>query len=311
MDETIVFVSWPFPSSVNSLFQNEAKCKTFFFCENEFFFAWGQENPFHISDLAFSLTLKQRLRATREWRIDLQTTSSTDKQTSFVFVGGVGWRSCYLHEKASRTTCPTCRLSSVSASQKTWWRHRLRLRVFWRFFYGCAVCTLICTFISKPCAAILFALVGVLSCKPLSLVFKTFFRNDICTEEWKGTTEICYISCCFKTWMFKSGLGYTEYSLTLLKQVWEPKAITYAVQEKTKALGSLIISWMFSIVTLKKNISSKCIEITFTFKISWSWDKYITVVSSLSLFMMSVVKASDWAVLHMSSFSLTLQNVLL
>ena len=216
------------------------------------FFVWGQENPFHISDLAFSLTLKQRLRATREWRIDLQTTSSTDKQTSFVFVGGVGWRSCYLHEKASRTTCPTCRLSSVSASQKTWWRHRLRLRVFWRFFYGCTVCTLICTFISKPCAAILFALVGVLCCKPLSLVFKTFFRNDICTEEWKGTNEICYISCCFKTWMFKSGFGYTEYSLTLLKQVWEPRAITYTVQEKTKALGSLIISWMFSIVTLKK-----------------------------------------------------------
>ena len=29
VDETIVFVSWPFPSSQNSLFQNEAKCKIF------------------------------------------------------------------------------------------------------------------------------------------------------------------------------------------------------------------------------------------------------------------------------------------
>ena len=141
-----------------------------FSCENEFLFSWELGNHFHINDVALSLTLKQRLRATREWRIDLQTTSSTEKQISFVFVGGVGWRSCYLHEKASRTTCPTCRLSSVSASQKTWWRHRLRLRVFWRFFHGCAVCTLICTFVSKPCAAILFALAGVLYRKPPSRV---------------------------------------------------------------------------------------------------------------------------------------------
>ena len=144
-------------------------------------------------------------------------TSSTDKQTSFVFVGGVGWRSCYLHEKAPRTTCPTCRLSSVSASQETWWRHRLRLRVFWSFFHGCAVCTLICTFVSKSCAAILFALAGVLCHKPPSRVQNILFEMIIiCTEEWKCKNEICYISRCFED---LDVFGYTEYSLALLRQV--------------------------------------------------------------------------------------------
>ena len=63
VDETIVFVSWPFPSSQNSLFQNEAKCKTFLVKMS--FICMRMKNHFHINDLALNLTLLQRLSNSR------------------------------------------------------------------------------------------------------------------------------------------------------------------------------------------------------------------------------------------------------
>ena len=51
----------PFPSSKNSHFQNEAKCKTFLVTKISFS---GEKNHF-----ALSLALKQRLRTTLKWPI--------------------------------------------------------------------------------------------------------------------------------------------------------------------------------------------------------------------------------------------------
>jgi len=74
------------------------------------------------------------------------------------FLGGVGWWSCYLHATTSWTTSSTSWLSTVPTASKTWWRHRLRLRIFWRVFHSRAFWTLVCTLFSKPCATFLDAI---------------------------------------------------------------------------------------------------------------------------------------------------------
>ena len=60
-------VNRPFPSSENSHFQNEAKCKTFVLKMS--FICMRIENHFHINGSALSLALKQKLEATRKWAI--------------------------------------------------------------------------------------------------------------------------------------------------------------------------------------------------------------------------------------------------
>ena len=58
----------PFPSCVLPLFQSEVKCKTFDMKMS--FICMRMETHFHMKDFALSLTLKQRLKATRKWPIE-------------------------------------------------------------------------------------------------------------------------------------------------------------------------------------------------------------------------------------------------
>ena len=57
----------PIPSSKNSYFQNEAKCKIFFVKMT--FICMRKKNRFHINSFAFSLALKERLRAIWKWLV--------------------------------------------------------------------------------------------------------------------------------------------------------------------------------------------------------------------------------------------------
>ena len=84
----------------------------------------------------------------------------TDWQALIVFVGGVGWWSCYLYATTPRTASPSSRLSTIPTTSKTWWRHRLRLWIFWRIFHRRALCTLVCALFSKPCATFLDAIMA-------------------------------------------------------------------------------------------------------------------------------------------------------
>ena len=59
-------VNRPFPSSENSHFQNEAKCKTFVV---KMSFICMRKNHFHINGFTLSLALKERREATRKWAI--------------------------------------------------------------------------------------------------------------------------------------------------------------------------------------------------------------------------------------------------
>ena len=61
---------WIFPSSKNSHFQNEAKCKTFLVKMS--LICMRIKYHFHVSSFALSLALKQRLGATRKWPINSQ-----------------------------------------------------------------------------------------------------------------------------------------------------------------------------------------------------------------------------------------------
>lgn len=103
---------------------------------------------------------------------------STDFHTWFVFVGGVGWWSCNLHETPSWTASPSCWLPTVSAASKTRWRHRLRLRIFWRFFYSRAFCTLVCTLFPKPRATFLDAVMTFND--PWLVPWMSFRRTAFC-----------------------------------------------------------------------------------------------------------------------------------
>ena len=58
----------PFPSSKNSLFQNEAKCTTSVVKRS--FILRKTKSHFHINGFAFSLAFKQTLGATRKWPIE-------------------------------------------------------------------------------------------------------------------------------------------------------------------------------------------------------------------------------------------------
>lgn len=111
-------------------------------------------------------------------------TVRTDFYTSCVFSGGVGWRSRNLHEKASRAAGSPCRLSSILTASKTWWRHRLRLWVFWRVFYSRALCTFIRSLFSRSCATFLYALRTLrylTSCSPSSHPLQTSSFSQYCT----------------------------------------------------------------------------------------------------------------------------------
>ena len=55
----------PFPSSKNSHFKKEPKCKTFHVKMS--FVCMRMKSRFDISSLALSLDLIQRLKATRKW----------------------------------------------------------------------------------------------------------------------------------------------------------------------------------------------------------------------------------------------------
>lgn len=111
-------------------------------------------------------------------------TFRTDFYTSRVFSGGVGWRSRNLHEKASRAAGSPCRLSAILTASKTWWRHRLRLWVFWRVFYSRALCTFIRPLFSRSCATFLYALRTLrylASCSPSSHPLQTISFSQYCT----------------------------------------------------------------------------------------------------------------------------------
>ena len=57
----------PFPSSKNSHFQNEAKCKTFVVIISVI--CMRKKNHLHINGFVLNLALEQRLEATRKWPI--------------------------------------------------------------------------------------------------------------------------------------------------------------------------------------------------------------------------------------------------
>ena len=57
--------NWPFPSSKNSHFRNETKCKTFLVKMK--FTCMRIKNHFHINGFTLTLALKQRLEATWKW----------------------------------------------------------------------------------------------------------------------------------------------------------------------------------------------------------------------------------------------------
>ena len=60
--------NWPFPSSKNSHFRNEAKFKTFLVKMK--FICMRIKNYFHINGFTLSLALKQRLESTWKWPIE-------------------------------------------------------------------------------------------------------------------------------------------------------------------------------------------------------------------------------------------------
>ena len=124
--------------------------------------------------------------------------------TFICFLGGVGWRSFYLHEKTPWTACPSCWLSTVSATSKTWWCHWLRLRVFWCLFYCCAICTLVCTLVSKSCAAFLFAIgmfyvLSVLNAFQANIHFRTILYSSLNEFEGNYFLSSCYWLQCSVT----------------------------------------------------------------------------------------------------------------
>ena len=61
-------LNWPFPSSKNSHFQNEAKCETFVVKMS--FICIIIKNHFHINGFALSLALKVSFFGTRKWPIE-------------------------------------------------------------------------------------------------------------------------------------------------------------------------------------------------------------------------------------------------
>ena len=69
-----VNLNTPFPSSIKSHFQNEAKCETFVVKMS--FICIIIKNHFHINGFALSLALKVRFFGTRKWPIALFQTST-------------------------------------------------------------------------------------------------------------------------------------------------------------------------------------------------------------------------------------------
>ena len=74
-----------FPSSKNSHFKNEAKCKTFLVKMSSIYVII--KNRFHINGFALCLSLKQRLEATRKWSIVMTLPSFKSR--------GAGYESVY------------------------------------------------------------------------------------------------------------------------------------------------------------------------------------------------------------------------
>ena len=74
--------NWPFPSSKNSHFRNEAKLKTFLVKMK--FICMRIKNHSHINGFALSLALKQRLEATGKWPIE-------DKNLKIVKITSGAW----------------------------------------------------------------------------------------------------------------------------------------------------------------------------------------------------------------------------
>ena len=66
MTSCLALLNRPFLRSKDSLFQNEAQCKPFFFGENELYLYENKKWLRHINGFALSLELKQRLGATRK-----------------------------------------------------------------------------------------------------------------------------------------------------------------------------------------------------------------------------------------------------
>ena len=82
-------VNRPFPSSENSHFQNEAKCKTFVVKMS--FICMRIENHFHINGSALSLALNQRLEASKMALSVYSVIFRAESQTSLLAGRRGGW----------------------------------------------------------------------------------------------------------------------------------------------------------------------------------------------------------------------------